>query len=839
MTNPAPVDAPAPETPTAGADPVGGDAPASSTVPADADKPAPTSGTTTTTSAAEADGRPATGDAPVGGTTPAADAPTGTATGDAPAGGTTPAADAPATGSGATAAADADGKPSRAAQLARQYVKPVPGVKGLVRGQPTAAMRIANAASGALAKNAGEGVKTAAKWGARTLPFVGSIAAGVMAYYDYKDGDFVGGTLNLIGAIPGPVGWVGMGAGALWNEFFDESIGMWDAPDGTTTFMLPGAAAEFAGVEEADAALTAAQRNLYAYADGPTGSVWDSSPPDALKLNTEPVAVAARAWLEGLSSLFTKVESTLTASEEPYFAETAAKLAPHLKAMADLTPACTALLAQLGEVDTATAAAYKSVLAVNQSLRVQLSENGELSDAGPASTLTSALQTAQTAITAANNRIGEAFPAAPPVLMPAAPAVVTPPSAPAPAPAPAPLAPATPVAPGSTAPGAPGGAKPEDKSDIGKLLDSLGKTRTPAMPQVPQMGGNPLGGGGNPLGGMGGGNPMGNGQGRRLDDGEGRRFDDKRDRGLDDAKEKREEEKAKRKLSTTPSNATTGPAPAPAAPVAPAPVAAAPAVTHPVKPEAAPVKPGEAVTTKGPTTVDVKGEKVTFPPDDAKLAKLAQLLAHATPQQPMSLADAAAASGLTPPVPGQDPGQQVPPASAKPGDVLVVGDKSFMLLGEGRFYDLQTYTTVGAADLPADAGSRGGYFHLGDPAAQTSAPGGGAPVSPPPAAGVPFDVPGGQPPAQTVDASPAAAGGAPDRVDNPEAAGHPPSTPPTGPAGGGAPPMPGGIPSSGSPGVPAAGNGNGPANAAGTATGVGQPAPAAKNTAPLDPSAVK
>ncbi|MGC7255684.1 hypothetical protein RBA19_21380, partial [Mycobacteroides abscessus subsp. massiliense] len=68
------------------------------------------------------------------------------------------------------------------------------------------------------------------------------------------------------------------------------------------------------------------------------------------------------------------------------------------------------------------------------------------------------------------------------------------------------------------------------------------------------------------------------------------------------------------------------------------------------------------------TTVDVKGKKIKFP--DAKTAKLAKLLAAADPNHPISLADAAAQSGLTPPVPGQDPGKQIPPADAKPGDFL-------------------------------------------------------------------------------------------------------------------------------------------------------------------------
>jgi hypothetical protein len=692
-------------------------------------------------------------------------------------------------------------------QLKNLSNHPVKGIPGLLKSQWDTGSRLTSGLAGAA--NLSPKLVSAARF----VPVLGSVAAIGMAASDFANGDYIGGTLNAIGAIPGPVGWVSLGAGFLWDAFGDESIEMWAKPDGTVTFMLPGAGQDISGVVETDVALTAAQRDLYSFQDGPTGTVWNSNPPNPLALNTPAVAEAARTWLTGLSELFSKVETAMQSSGEPYFEQYRARLAPHLATMADLTPACQALITQLGEVDGATAAAYSAVLEANRNLRVQLSEGGELTDAGPATALTSTLAAAATAITAANGRIAGAFPAASPPMTPSA-AARADKSLTTPAPAPATLAPA--AGPGAGTPAKPAETAKKPTDDLSKLLNSLGQ-------QKPLGGGSPLGGGGNPLGGMGGGsplgggNPMGNGQGRKLDGGEGRKLDDKADRKLDDKERKPLEEKSDRKLSTA-----GGPANSVAA--APAP-AGAPAGTPAVKPEAAAAKPGSP--TKPNTEVDVKGEKTDF--KDPKLAKMAQLLASATPQQPMSLSDAAAASGLTPPVPHADPGRQVQPVDAKPGDILVADGKQFMLLGEGRFYDLQDFKTVGASELPQDAGSRGGYFSLNDPRDPS---GGGAPVSPP-AGGVPHDVPGGQPPAATVDASPTVAG-APDPVDNPEAQSAPPAGSGVLPA---VPPT-GGVPSGGTPGVPAAGNGNGPANAGATATGNGIPEPSSRTTA-LDPSAVK
>lgn len=667
------------------------------------------------------------------------------------------------------------------------------GVTGLALSQGKAGMSLIDKASGCLTRNAGDSAKTAGKWAGRAIPFAGAAFSAYAAYDNFKSGDIVGGVLSTLGALP-VVGLPAIGASLIWEGFFDGTgeVGLWDAPNGSSTWILPGTAAEVDGVTDADAQLRKAQQLIFAFKDGSApATVWDEGHPAALRLDTDGVSKAAKDWLGGVSVAFADIESTMQSSGEPYMAEYAARLQPHLAAMAELPATVTALTSQLTTASDAAAGAYDFWLAANRDLRVQLSESGSLSDQGSLTAAQSSLAAADSGVDRADSSIASLLSEPAPALTSAAGTV-----APA-APAPAPLAPTAPSPmPGVTAPGAGAGSKPEtdsSKSDLAKLLENVGKSGgMPQMPAVPQMG-NPLGGmgGGAPLGG---GNPMGGNQGRKMDSGEGRKLDEKSDRKLDDRERKPLEEKADRKLSTAggPANSTAA-APAPAV---------APAGQPTAKPEGAVTKPGEPTAPKGPTTVDVKGEKVSFPPGSEKLAKMAQLLAAASPQQPMSLSDAAAASGLTPPVPGQDPGRQVQPVDAKPGDILVTDGRQYMLLGEGRFYDLQDFKTVGASELPADAGSRGGYFSLNDP----SGPGGGAPVSPP-AGGVAHDVPGGQPPAGTVDASPAGAGS-------------------------------GAVPSAGAPGVPAAGTGGGPANADATATGTGRPGPSTQS-APLDPAAVR
>lgn len=356
---------------------------------------------------------------------------------------------------------------------------------------------------------------------------------------------------------------------------------------------------------------------------------------------------------------------------------------------------------------------------------------------------------------------------------------------------------------------------------LSDLLRSLNqKTATPVSPvSTPNLG----------TGGLGGGSPLGNTGGSQLSSQPSKPLDTSSDRKLDDGRkgeEKKEERKLaepkKEKSETKPSlaasktdnakapesklTATEKPGGASTVPAQPsAATAAAPA---------APAAQGQATQPEASKEVDVKGNKTTFP--DAKTAKMAQLLANADPAHPLSLTDAAAQAGLTPPVPGQDPGSQVAPAQAKPGDLLVSGDKKFMLLGDGKFYDLQEYKVVSADQLPQDAGSRGGYFHLNDPS-PTGAPG-TQPVSGQ-TAGVDQQVPGGTPPsAAPANASPAAPDPAP---------GAPAPAPPAG-----------AVPSTGTPGAPKSAAGGGPASAEATQTGTGQTSPS-PSTAALDPSAVR
>jgi hypothetical protein len=275
-------------------------------------------------------------------------------------------------------------------------------------------------------------------------------------------------------------------------------------------------------------------------------------------------------------------------------------------------------------------------------------------------------------------------------------------------------------------------------------------------------------------------------------------------------------------------------------------------VAGPAAAAAAPEKPGtgepkvksaSATPEKPDTTVDVKGKKVEFP--DTKTAALATELGKATPGNPASLADAATKAGLVPPVPGQDPGQQVSPPSAKAGDLLVAGDRSYMLLGNGEFLDFSNGKVVDTDQLPKDLGPKGGYFHLQDA---------GAGAQPGPVSGQTPDTTTfavSDPPKVPVDAGAdvATVGGPPPGGGSPVGGGAPP----------GGPPVNGGnltiaaavdpidsdddgndtVTSAGSPGVPSQGSpGSGPANAAATDTGRGT-GTLTSGQRPLDPSAIK
>lgn len=409
-------------------------------------------------------------------------------------------------------------------------------------------------------------------------------------------------------------------------------------------------------------------------------------------------------------------------------------------------------------------------------MRMQLAQEGRLSDQGPAAALQNALQTAQSQIAGANDKLGKIAGDALPVLAPLARGGADRGAVPA-GPAPTPLRPSAPLAPAPSAP-----AKDASTDDIAKLLSGLAN-RSPAL-----GGGSPLGGGGSP---MGGGTPLG-GQQLAKPSGEPSKLEEPK-------AEKKSDPKRDLAASKPDNKAAAVPAPAPVAPV-PAAVGGPvekPAATVPGKPGAKPTAPD--------TKVDVKGEKVTFP--DAKTAKLAQLLAAADPTHPISLADAAAQAGLTPPVPGQDPGHQVAPSDAKPGDVLVAGDKKLLVLGDGKFLDFAAGKLIGADALPQDLGDKAGYFHLNDPAA-----GGGTgtgSVSGQTPGAVPFSVPGG------------GEGGPQAPVD----------------AGAPAPVAPASVPSVGTPGVPKQGDAA-VANAAATDTGLRESVPSS-GVQKLDPAAVR
>lgn len=649
-----------------------------------------------------------------------------------------------------------------------EWMKKVPG---LYKSQWQMTGRLADAAAKKAPAMLGS---TAGRFGMRALPVVGSVVAGSLALKDFERGNIIGGALNLVGTVPGPLGWVGLAAATAWDSshgFTIGSCGEWDAPDGVKTFMLPAAAAEIGRVGDADKGLTETQRKIFAFKDGPEGTVWNQQPPAALRLDGTEVRTAADQWLKGVADVFAQLDRTMQSSGEPYMLKARSQLQSHFAAMAKLPSQTNSIMAQLTAASDAAEHGYTAVTQTNAQIRRQLAA-GSVTDTAPGHALDVAMKQLVSQGKAANEKLAQLFahsPVAP--LAPGGAALVGNHK-----PVPKPAMPAVPAGP---APTPAGPTKPAEKSDIDKLLSGL-KQQMPAMPQMPHAGGSPMGGG-TPMG-HGGGSPLGGGGGTPLGQ-QGRKLADDADRGrkLVDGDEKKAKlsggDPVQQKAAAVPgAAAATGPA--------------AGLGKTGAKPAAAELK--------TPTEVDVKGHKVQFP--DAKTAKLAQLLAAADPNHPVSLADAAAQAGLVPPTPGQDPGQLIAPSSAKPGDVLVAGDRRYLMLGDGQFYDLDAYKVVGASELPKDMGSRAGYFHLLDPAQGGAATG---PVSGQAPANVAYPVPGGT-----------ASTGVPADAS--------PST---------------GVTSSGTPGVPAQG-GAGPASAAATDTGLRETVPSAAPSA-MDPGAVK
>ncbi|MBS4102872.1 hypothetical protein, partial [Tsukamurella paurometabola] len=713
---------------------------------------------------------------------------------------------------------------------------PIKGIPAIVKAEYKAGAALGDKLAG---KIAGEGLlKSASKVGlkaaGRAVPGLGTAIGLYSAYNSFKSGDVVGGALNLVSAIPGPIGWVGLAGAMVWDalDLGGDKISMWDQPDGSTTHILPASAKDVGGVTELDQLLRQAQQSVFSFQDGPRGSVWDANPPKELRVDDADVQKAAAAWLGGISDLFAEIDKAMASAGEQYFTEYKARLQPHLDAMTALREQIKPLVTQLTAASDGSGEAYKAVLETNRAAREQLSNDSKLSDQGPAQQFTSSVSAAGSKVNAADQNIASIFdtePAA--VLTPTVatgtgtridPSKTEKPVAQTPAPA------AQTPAPQNTAPQKTDPAKtetPQKKDDeLSKLLNSLTqKPSTPTSPvSTPNLGSGL--GGGSPLN-SGGGSPLGSQQSKPLSSGNDRKLDDGHDRKLGDekkserkladpAKDKKEEKKPTPLSASTTDNGKTKPLTTEQKPGSPTTVPAQPAAaTTP----AASAAQGQSAPPEQSKEVDVKGNKTTFP--DAKTAKMAQLLAAADPAHPMPLAEAAKAAGLTPPVPGQDPGSQVAPAQAKPGDLLVAGDKSFMLLGDGKFYDLAEYKVISADQLPQDMGSRGGYFHLND-ASPSSGPG-AQPVSGPTTGAVDQAVPGGTPPpAAPADATP------------PKPADAPPAGAP------GAPAPSGGVPSGGAPGAPKAAAGGGPASAEATETGTGQAQPSASAPS-LDPNAVR
>ncbi|CPR69544.1 hypothetical protein [Mycobacteroides abscessus] len=723
---------------------------------------------------------------------------------------------------------------------------PVKGLAGIAKGQWNAGQHWAGKGAEKLgSKLAAKGLqgagKTALKSAAKFIPGLGSAIAAYSAFQNFKSGDYVGGVLNLIGVIPGPIGWIALGASAIWEmSGLGDRYEEWQAPDGVDTHMLMRDAKDVANVKEIDAALREAQANVFSFQDGPTGSVWDASPPKALELNTPEVVAAATDWLNGITKLFAEIDKTLMNSGEQYFTEQRASLAQHFTAMAALSGQVKQLTDQLAAADKGGETAYRAVTHANAAARGQLANSGKLDDSGPATTMETELQKGRSAITAANTKIEALWSDAPVAVVAVRDLAAggTKPTTERPQEAkPVATTPTPTVTPTAQTPAAATPARTEtptkNNDDLSKLLSQLGnKAQTPTS-SSPLGTGSGLGGG-SPLGsqglggGQGGGTPLSSSKPDTSEKSEPKKLDDRKpgERKTEEPKKLGDE----KSLSTPKPEQAKAAVPKPEEKPAAVPAAAVPAPGA-AAPTPAQQNAAHAAQAQEPSKeVDVKGQKTLFP--DAKTAKLAELLAKADPTHPVSLADAAKAAGLTPPVPGQDPGRQINPAEAKPGDIMVASDKQYMLLGDGKFYDLQDYKIVGAAELPQNMGDRAGYFHLNDPNPGTPAPGQGgqpgapgAPVAPAPAQPGPVS-------GQT--------GGVQNAVPNATAASVGP-TDGNAPGGqqpaAGAPAAPGGVPSVGAPGVPKPG-GAGPTNAASTATGTGQGGVSSGGQA-LDPGAVR
>ena len=671
--------------------------------------------------------------------------------------------------------------------------------------------------------------------GLKALPIIGNLVSFGVGGGEPAHGHIVKGILGLVGAIPGPIGYLGMGAEVLYallGPGDGTRYEMW-APPGRVdneheTHMLPAAAGKDANVMIVDGYLKKAQDSVFGFQDGPDGTVWNSNAPDALRVDTHEVSTALDTWLNGISDQFDLIARELASSNEQYMHEAlTTTLQPHLSAMKKITDYRTPITAQLKTASAAAGDWYSEVTGANKTARGQLNDGRTLTD-DQGKKLSDAQNTHGEKITTANEALAKVAADKAQTLGSAGRVVPAPvdtgtPQLQPPAPLPTPMTPA-PTTPVPTTPL----TAPQDQKKDNSLGDALSALRNsmPAPGLGSGLGGmSPMGGlGGMPMSGMGG-NPLG---------GQPLVTPPKQTPPLTPDAMKPKLATERPSLSAIPAENKVVPAAAKtdavtgekkSGTVVPPAAAAVPGTTTPggktggdptVKPAAA--KPEDH-------TVDVKGKKITFP--DGKTATLAKELSAGTPGAPASLADAANKAGLVPPVPGQDPGQQVAPADAKPGDLLRAGGKDYMLLGKGEFLDFSNGKVLSADTMPKDLGGNGGYFHLQDA--------GGAQATSPVSGQTPdttaFAV--DQHPKVPTDAGAAVPAASTATVP----AGTPAVTPAATPAAS-TPDSSGGVTSSGSPGVPAATNGGGPANAASTDTGrgVGITSTSAK---PLDPSAIK
>ncbi|MEX3756487.1 hypothetical protein ABFW00_11660 [Mycobacteroides abscessus] len=292
------------------------------------------------------------------------------------------------------------------------YKSPVDGVKGLFKAQYGAGSDLTGKALNKL------GVKTSAKVLARAIPGIGSIYAAYESYKSFENGNYIAGVLNLVGVIPGPIGWIGMGAAAAWDMVAPhQTYGMWDAPDGTNTSMLPASAKDVAGVKELDATLRQAQQSVFSFQDGPAGTVWNENHPSPLVLNSQAVSTAFTSWLGGVSDLFAQVDQTMASSGEPYFQQYRQELTPHLQAMAKLKEQIKPITDQLAAASAGGQKCYQGVLDINKAARQQLANDGALTDQGAISGPQAAIHGGVSAIRDANDKLGKVFDAAPPAVI--------------------------------------------------------------------------------------------------------------------------------------------------------------------------------------------------------------------------------------------------------------------------------------------------------------------------------------------------------------------------------------------------------------------------------------